>query len=80
MEIQSAGNSRSSILSATDVLWGFFYKEMIACNPGADDELLRYLFILKSLNLITEPRIWVKASITQARAPHKTVVKITTCR
>lgn len=41
MEIQSAGNSRSSILSATDVLWGFFfYKEMIACNPGADEVLV----------------------------------------
>lgn len=54
MEIQSAGNSRSSILSATDVLWGFFYKEMIACNPGADEELMGYLFILKSLNLIKD--------------------------
>lgn len=40
MEIQSAGNSRSSILSATDVLWGFFNKEMIACNPGADEVLV----------------------------------------
>lgn len=40
--------------------------------------LVRNLFILKSLsNLITGTRIWVKASITQAQAQHKTVVKIT---
>lgn len=40
--------------------------------------LVRNLLILKSLsNLITGTRIWVKASITQAQAQHKTVVKIT---
>lgn len=41
MEIQSTGNSRSSILSATDaLLFLFFYKEMIACYPGASEELV----------------------------------------
>lgn len=39
MEIQSTGNSRS-ILSATDALLVFFYKEMIACYPGASEELV----------------------------------------
>lgn len=40
MEMQSTGNSRSSILSATDALLVFFYKEMIACYPGASKELV----------------------------------------
>lgn len=41
MEIQSTGNSRSSILSATDALLVcFFYKEMIACYPGVGEELV----------------------------------------